>query len=148
MDGLFKYIGNRRIRWCVKLLGPSRNPRFGARALEKKSASCVITASAPTNDHAQVRFCTLWVGKQQEYAIHRRCIKAYSPLMNILSRRTFSVTSRLYEIYLSIKDLEILAKFCFVVNCSSMYTKICLCHKLRAIWRNWRLFSCTTFIAI
>ena len=22
--------------------------------------SCLITTSAPTNDHAQIRFCTLW----------------------------------------------------------------------------------------
>ena len=31
---------------------------FEARAEEKNSTSCVITASAHTNDHAQIRFFT------------------------------------------------------------------------------------------
>ena len=64
--------------------------------------SCKAPASVPANDHAQIRFyiCTLMfcVCKQQEYA-----------LVNIPFRRTF--LSRLYEIYLSIKDLQILAEF-------------------------------------
>ena len=35
----------------------------------KKSMSCVITASVPTNDHTQIRFCTLWVCNQQDYSV-------------------------------------------------------------------------------
>ena len=52
-----------------------------------------------------------------------------------------------YEIYLSIKDLEILVEF-HLSQILHMYTKICLRHKLRTFWRNWRLFSCTNFLAI
>ena len=44
--------------------------------------SCVITASAPTNDHAQIRFSTLGICKQQDNAMHSRCITVYSPLVN------------------------------------------------------------------
>ena len=29
----------------------------------------IITASAPTNDHTQIRFCTFGVCKQQDYAM-------------------------------------------------------------------------------
>ena len=73
MDGLFKYIGNRA--WFARALsywGHLETARFGARAQEKNSTSCVITASASTNDHAQIRFCTLWLCKQQDYAMHSR----------------------------------------------------------------------------
>ena len=70
-------------RWmaCLNILeiahalsywGHFETARFGARAYEINSASCVITASAPTNDHAQIRFCTLWVSKQQDCAMHSR----------------------------------------------------------------------------
>ena len=46
--------------------------RFGACGKEKNRMSCVIAASAPTNDLAQIRFCTLWVCKQPDYAMHSR----------------------------------------------------------------------------
>ena len=87
MDGSFRYIGNRA--WFVGALsywGHLETARFGARAKEKNRTSCVITASAPTNDHAQIRFCTLWVCKQQNYAMRSRWITVYSPLVNILLR--------------------------------------------------------------
>ena len=57
MDGLFKYIGNRA--WFARALsywGHLETAQIGAE--EKNSTSCVITASASTNDHAQIRFCT------------------------------------------------------------------------------------------
>ena len=40
--------------------GHLETARFGARAEEKNSTSCVITASAHTNYHAQIKYCTLW----------------------------------------------------------------------------------------
>ena len=64
--------GNRA--WFARALsywGHLETARFGARAEEKNSTLCVI-ASAPTNDHAQIRFCTLWVCKQQDYDMHSR----------------------------------------------------------------------------
>ena len=39
--------------------GHLKTAHFGACAEEKKSMSCVNTASAPTNDYAQIRFCAL-----------------------------------------------------------------------------------------
>ena len=93
MDGLFKYIGNRA--WFAHALsywGHLETARFGAGAYQKNSMSCVITASAPINDHAKIRLCTLWVCKQQEYAMHSCWITVYSPLVNILLWRTLSVT--------------------------------------------------------
>ena len=92
MDDLFKYIGNRA--WfprALSFLSHLETVRFEARAEEKNSTSCVITASAPTNDHAQIRLCTLWVCKQQDYAMHSPLITVYSPPVNILLRRTLSV---------------------------------------------------------
>ena len=73
MNGLFKYIENRD--WFARALSywvHLEIARFGARAEEKNSISCEITASAPTNDHGQIRVCTLWVCKQQEYSMHSR----------------------------------------------------------------------------
>ena len=73
MDGLFKYIANRvRFAGALSYWDHLETIRFGARAYEKNSTPCVITASAPTNDHAQNRFCTLWVSKEQDYALHSR----------------------------------------------------------------------------
>ena len=66
MDGLFKYIGNPA--WFARALsywGHLETARFGARAYEKNSMSCVITASAPANDHAQIRICILWVANSR-----------------------------------------------------------------------------------
>ena len=60
MDGLFKHIGNRA--WFARVLsywGHLETARFEIRTEEINSTSCVITASAPTNDHAQIRFCPL-----------------------------------------------------------------------------------------
>ena len=73
MNGLFKYIGNRA--WFARALsywGHLETARFGARAEEKNIMLCVITASAPSNDHVQIRFFTLCVCKQQDYATHSR----------------------------------------------------------------------------
>ena len=42
-----------------------------------------------------------------------------------------------YEIYVSIKDLEILVEF-RLSQILHMYTKICLRHKLRTFWTNCR----------
>ena len=64
-------IGNRA--WFARALrywGHLKTARFEACAYEKNSMSCVITVCARTNEHAQIRFCTLWVWNQQEYAMH------------------------------------------------------------------------------
>ena len=64
MDGLFQYIGNHT--WFARALsywGHFETARFEARAEEKNSTPCAITASDPTNHHSQIRFCTLWVCK-------------------------------------------------------------------------------------
>ena len=63
MDDLFKCIG--KGAWLARALnywGHLKTARFGARAQEKNSTSCVTTASAPTNDRSQIRLCrpTLW----------------------------------------------------------------------------------------
>ena len=137
MDVLFKYIGNRA--WFARALsywGHLETARFGARAYEKKSTSCVITASAPTNDQAQIRFCTIWVCNQQDYAMHSRWITVYSPLVNILLRRTLSIAPlRNLPVNKRLRNFGLIP---FIANSSSMYTKICLRHKLRTFWRNWR----------
>ena len=87
------YWKSRLVCSCLKLLGSSLNRPFWSMCIRgKKSLSCLITASAPTNDHAQIRSSTLWVCKQQNSAMHSRWIKLYSPLVNILLRRTLSVT--------------------------------------------------------
>ena len=55
MNGLFKYIG--KYAWFVRALSYWRHLEtalFGACAQENNSTSCVITASAPTNDQAQI----------------------------------------------------------------------------------------------
>ena len=72
--------------WFAQVLsywGHLETARFGARAEEKNSMSCVITASAPTNDHAQIRYCTLWVCKQQDNAMHSRYITVFHHLSRI-----------------------------------------------------------------
>ena len=54
------YIGNRA--WFARALsywGHLETAHFEARAEEKNSMSCLTTASAPLNDLAQIRFCTL-----------------------------------------------------------------------------------------
>ena len=146
MDSLFRYIGNRA--WFARALsywGHLETANFEALAEEKNSMSCVITASAPTNDHAQIRFCTLWVCIQQDYAMHSLQITVYSPLVNNLLRQTLSVMP-LRNLPVN-KRLKKFAYIPFIANFSSMYTKICLHHKLLTFWRNLRLFSCTTFVA-
>ena len=70
MNGLFKHIGNRA--WFARVLSYSKPPVLEHAHKKKNSMSCVITASAHTNDHAQIRLCTLWVCKQQDYAVHSR----------------------------------------------------------------------------
>ena len=73
MDGLFKYIGSRAsFARALSYWGHLETTHFGAHAKEKNNTSCVITASAPTNDHAQIRFCTFWVCKLQDYTMHSR----------------------------------------------------------------------------
>ena len=73
--------------------------------------SCIITASAPTNDHAQIRFCTLWVCKQQDYLCYAQplnnCI--FTTCEYSFETNPFCHTSTKYT---SIKDLEILAELC------------------------------------
>ena len=53
MNGLFKYIRNcASFARALSYSGHLETSRFEARAEEKNSMSCVITVSAPTNDHA------------------------------------------------------------------------------------------------
>ena len=73
MHFLFKYIEN--CAWFAFVLsywGHLVTARFGACGNEKNRMSCIIAASAPTNDLAQIRYCTLWVCKQPDYAMHSR----------------------------------------------------------------------------
>ena len=72
--------------------GHLETDRFVARAEDKNNTSYVTTGSAPTNDHAQIRFCTLWVCKQHDCAMHNRLITVYLPLANILLRQLLSFT--------------------------------------------------------
>ena len=105
MDGLFKYIGNHD--WFARALsywGHLETACFGAHAEEKNSMSSVITASTPIKDHAQIRFCTLWF-------LQKAGLCYAQPLHNgIFTACEYSFETNPYEIYLSIKDLEILTK--------------------------------------
>ena len=66
MACLFKYIGNRAgLARVLSYWGHIETAHIGAHTQEKNSMT-----SAPTNNHAQIRFCTLWVCKQQDYAMH------------------------------------------------------------------------------
>ena len=57
---------------------------------------------------------TFWVYIRKDYAINNRWITVNTPLVNILWDEPF--LSRLYEIYLSIKDLENWAEFNLLPN--------------------------------
>ena len=69
MDGLFKYsileIAPGSLTGVLSYWGHLETARFGARAEEKNSTPCIITASAHTNDHAQIRFCTVWFANRK-----------------------------------------------------------------------------------
>ena len=43
------------------------------------------------------------------------------------------------------KRLRNLGRIQFIANSSSIYTKICFCHKHKTFWRSWRKFISTTF---
>ena len=77
-----------------------------------------------------------------EYARHILSLhtaRYKQPLNNcIYTPCDYSFETNPFEIYLSIKDLDNLAEFNLLQKSSSMYTKICLCHKLRISWRNRR----------
>ena len=141
-DGLLVqlYWKSRLIRPCVKLVCSFWNCLFRSTCIrENDGASCDITASVLLIDNAYSRFwaCIVILSLHTTgyYTINNRWITSYTPLVIILLRRTISVTS--------LQNLPVnktLRKFCwvqFIAKSSSMYTKICLCHKLRTSLRNW-----------
>ena len=130
------YIGN--LVWFARALsywGHVETARFRAGAEEKNSMSCVITASAPTNDHAQIRICMLRVlqtaglcyAQPLNNCIFTAC--EYSFETNPFCHATTKFTCQ-YR-------LRNFGRIPFITNSSSMYTKICLRHKLRTFLRNW-----------
>ena len=115
------YWNSRLIRPCVKLVGSSRNCPFRSTCIrENDGASCEITASVPSIDHAHSRFLTCMVILYTlcDYSFLRRTLSV-TPLRNLpVNKRKFGW-------------VQLIAKS------SSMYTKICLCPKLRTSWGNW-----------
>ena len=110
MDGLFKYIGNRA--WFTRALslwGHLETARLGGRAQEKNE-HVMRNHSLCSYKWSRSNYSLYFMGLQTAG------LRYSQPLNNCILRLWIffwdePFLSRLYENYLSIKDLEILAKF-------------------------------------
>ena len=83
-DNLFHYKNIVTVQWIKRLklcmvtmvtLPPAKELKIQVVSWQNEIRTLDVlkvrhAASAPTNDHAQIRFCTLLVCEQQDYAMH------------------------------------------------------------------------------
>ena len=121
---------------CVKIVGSSRNCPFKSMCIEEIGTPGEIPASVPTND-AQCRFyiCTVnYRYTNNSFLYYTQPLKKgkFAACEYSFEANSFCLVSA--KKYRKYSPIPVTAKF------SSVYTKICMCHKLRTRWRNRRYF--------
>ena len=116
-------------------MGSSRNRTFKSMCIKEIGTPGEIPASVPTNDDAQNRFYIMY-GKlsenKQQFLYYTQPLKKgkFAACEYSFETNPFCHASAKKERKYS--RIPVIAKF------SSVYTKICMCHKLRTRWRNRR----------